>query len=527
MVALVILVAALCVGSARTDSATVDEPAHIAAGMIDLSQGWIGFYHGQVPLMNSISAVPLAAAGYRMPDGWKGGPDEWSVGRRFIYQSGYPAHRVLFLARLPAILLFLALCVVVYLFVLRQTGSVWWALTAAAMTGFCPNLMAHGRLATVDCGMTVFAFVSTLAMFRLIEEASIARAVLLGISVAAAMLTKISALILGPYFVIVIAGAFALRRVRDWRRFTGMLALACGIAIVAIETFLVAEMSLAYVAAQYPDTPRFFVPFVYYSDVVRYIRTFYSQSNEILQYRLGNISRSGWRDYYLVAFLLKTTLPAIILFIAAVVAGIRSRSFELYALLTFVVLFMAAASAGHIDLGIRYVLPIYPFIYAAIAIAFGRQQQTRGLRVVIAILVLWHAGENLISYPSHIAYFNELIGSTRNADKFLIDSNLDWGQDLRRLDQWCRQRGIKQISVHYFGGADIAYDMRWTQARIISAPPLTPLPRGYFAVSRHLYRLSRGIWGIDYDACLAAQHARYVTSIGGSINVYEVGVTAR
>ena len=119
--------------------------------------------------MNSLSAVPVVLAGYRVPPSWKG-RNHWVVGRRFLYYSGYDAHRILFLARLPTIALFAALCIVDYWFVLRQTASRAWALAAAALTGFCPNLMAHGRLATVDLALTFFAFSATVLLFRVLDR---------------------------------------------------------------------------------------------------------------------------------------------------------------------------------------------------------------------------------------------------------------------------------------------------------------------------------------------------------------------
>ena len=129
-----------------------------------------------------------------------------------------------------------------------------------------------------------------------------------------------------------------------------------------------------------------------------------------------------------------------------------------------------------------------------------------------------------MSYPNHISYFNELIGSKRNADKFLIDSNLDWGQDLRRLDHWCADNHVANITLHYFGGADPAYDLRAAKPVLLRGPGYGRLPKGYFALSRHLYRVSfaPGIWPLDYDRYLDANHARYVTTVGGSINVYAI-----
>ncbi|MGZ8832960.1 MAG: hypothetical protein ACXW19_07175, partial [Thermoanaerobaculia bacterium] len=148
LVLLTLAIAALSVGSVTLDSATADEPAHIAAGYMKLVYGKLDFFREQPPLMNSITAVPLVIAGYRFPPDVHPGEDHWTVGRRFLYRSGYDAHRILFLARLPTMALLLVLCWLVYLVVARESGSPAWGIAAFALTGFCPNVMAHGRLAT-------------------------------------------------------------------------------------------------------------------------------------------------------------------------------------------------------------------------------------------------------------------------------------------------------------------------------------------------------------------------------------------
>ena len=525
----VVIVVALSIGSVRLDSATSDEPAHIASGVIKVSEGWLNFFREQPPLMNSISALPLVLAGYRIPPGWKGA-NEWVAGRRFLYYSGFDAHRMLLLARLPTIALFAALCFVVYAFVLRQTGSRPWALAAAAMTGFCPNLMAHGRLATVDFALTFFSFAAGAVFIVMIERPSMRTAILFGVATAAAAMSKISGLVLGPYVLVVLVIALMLHRVEKPRRLLGALAVAGLAAIVFFEAFMLAETSAAYAREQYPDTPRLLVPAAEYISSIQTIRGWYARGQDVQsrgflpQFLLGQFSFTGWPQYYPVTLLLKTTIPAIVLLVAAIVIGARKQSFALFALLSFAVLFLAVAAIGHVALGIRHVLPIYPFLYAAIAIALSSGDFRRtGIAVVIA-LITWHAAENLAAYPSYIAYFNEVIGNRDNADKFLIDSNLDWGQDLRRLDAWCRANQVSQITVHYFGGGDVEYDVRSAKPLVRYGPGPGLLPKGYFALSRHFYRISfyPPLWGINYDDYLAASHAHHIATIGGSIYVFRV-----
>ncbi|HUP49804.1 MAG TPA: phospholipid carrier-dependent glycosyltransferase [Thermoanaerobaculia bacterium] len=524
LVLLLVVVVSLSVGSVRLDSATSDEPAHIVNGVIKVSERWLGFFPEQPPLMNSLSALPVVLAGFRVEPGWKG-RNHWAVGRHFLYDSGFDAYRILFLARLPTIALLAALVAVMYWFVLRQTGSGPWALAAAALTGFCPNLMAHGRLATVDLALAFFSFTATALLISLMTRPAAPAAIAFGITAAAAAMSKISGLILAPYFALVVAGAFAFGRIPDRRRFLRSLAIAVVAALVFFEAVGLAETGSTFAREQYPATPLLLIPFAEYAANIRTISDWYAGGYRLPQFLLGEFSRDGWPHYYLVALLLKTPIPAIVLFIAAVVAGIRRRSFVLLALLSFIVLFLAVAATGHLALGVRYVLPVYPFIYAATIIAVSSTGLGRAGVAVVIVLIAWHIGENVKTYPSYIAYFNQLIGSHRNADKFLIDSNLDWGQDLRRLDAWAHAQGVKQIAVHYFGGGSVEYEIRSAEPVVRRAPGPVPLPGGYFALSRHFYRVSfdPSVWGIDYDAVLAAMRARRVTTIGGSIDVYRVG----
>lgn len=522
---LIAVVLALSLGSSRRDSATSDEPAHIANGVIRVTERWQNFFREQPALMNSMSAVPLVLAGYRIEPGWKGA-NHWIVGRRFLYRSGHDAYRILFLSRLPTIMLFGALVAVMYWFVLSQTGSPAWALAAAILTGFCPNLMAHGRLATVDMALTFFAFASTALLITLFGRPTLPLAMLFGLAAVAAPMTKVSGLILGPYFIAVIAAAFVLRHIPEPRRFFKGLAVAIVTGLVFFEAFGLAETGQTFAHQQYPATSRLAIPFVEYVENVRAINNWYTHGHALPQFLLGEFSTSGWPQYYPIAFLLKTPIPAIFLFVAAMVAGVRMRGFTFSALAAFVVLFFAIAAAGRLALGIRYVLPVYPFIYAATPIALHASKLRRGGLVLVAVLLAWHAAENLRAYPSYIAYFNELTGGEANADKFLIDSNLDWGQDLRRLDDWARTNHVRQIAVHYFGGGSVEYEIRSAKPIILYAPGPGLLPPGYFALSRHFYRVSfdPDVWGVNYDDYLAASHAVYVGSVGGSINIYRVGV---
>lgn len=538
---LAVAIVALAIGSMRLDTATDDEPAHLAAGMVKLVHGRLDYFRAQPPLMNTISAIPLVMAGYELAPGWSPYKrDHWAVGTHFLYRSGYDAQRILFLARLPTVAMLLALCFAVYWFVRRESGSVWGGVAAFALTGFCPNLMAHGRLATVDLAVTFFSFAAAALMIVTIETGSYRVAPLAGIAAAAAILSKSSGNLLGPYFIALLLVAFLMRRVPDAKRLWIGFAIAIATALAFASALILIEGSASYISERFPDVPRLLVPLAEYRATIQAIRGWYAGSQGMPQFLLGEFSPDGWGHYFLVALFLKTPIPAILLVIAGIVAGARRIRFPVVALLLFAAMFLAAASLGRLDLGVRHVLPIYPFVYAAVMISLvnaltqhaltqkaltqkaARRSSIRAIAPVV-ILIGWHIAENVRAYPSYIAYFNQAVGSHRNADRFLIDSNLDWGQDLRRLEQWTRREGVQSIAVHYFGGGNVSYEFGNDPRRVRAyTPDQGRLPKGWLAVSRHFYRLSfaPNVWRVDYDTLLEQARARYVTSIGGSIDVY-------
>jgi hypothetical protein len=503
LVLLAIVITVLAVGSMWDDSATADEAAHIAAGLLKVREGRLDVYATQAPLMEALIAVPLVATGHRVPETWRQyGNRPWVAGHLLLYRAGYDAQRILRLARLPAIALFLALCFAVYWFVRDTTGSDGAALAAFALTGFCPTLLAHGRLATVDMGVTFFAFVATALLLRLLRAPSRGMAVATGVALAGALATKVSGALLVPFFLIVIVIWFVKEKT-----------LPSALWIAAL-TSIVVFMAIYLLLARSFDPA---LPFRAYLSEVRAVREFYV-ANPLPQFLLGEFSQKGWPHYYLVAFAVKTPLAALALIVLGLV---RTRRFEAIVCITFVALFLIVSAFSSLNLGIRHVLPIYPFLYAACAISLS--DASRNMRIAAGVLVAAQALTAVIAYPSYLSYFNPLIGSPRNADRVLIDSNLDWGQDLRRLGQWARANDIEVIRVHYFGAGSVEQELgklgiRWP------APRPEPLPKGWFAVSRHFYRLSflPARSPVDYDTYLRASGARYATTIGGSMDVYRV-----
>jgi hypothetical protein len=227
----------------------------------------------------------------------------------------------------------------------------------------------------------------------------------------------------------------------------------------------------------------------------------------------GDYGDRGWWYYFPVAFAIKT--PVVLLLAAAaglVVWGWRSRDKAMFVLVPIVV-YLGWSMTTHINIGVRHILPIYPFVIvlAAAALAF-----------------VGCAAETAIAYPHQLAFFNLLVGGPSHGSEYLVDSNLDWGQDLKPLKRWMDDHQISHINLAYFGSADPRYygidctflpgAPTWVNPEFVNDPRLP----GYVAVSATLLR---GVYAEnDQQRQFYAPLARMTPAavIGHSIFVYWV-----
>jgi hypothetical protein len=111
-----------------------------------------------------------------------------------------------------------------------------------------------------------------------------------------------------------------------------------------------------------------------------------------------------------------------------------------------------------VNIGLRYILPVFPFLMVLSGRLAGVALRGRlRWKLPIAVLLLWYGGESLSIHPHYLAYFNQLAGGAQNGYKHLVDSNLDWGQDLKGLGRYLDRKGVNRVILSYFGSADPAW----------------------------------------------------------------------
>jgi hypothetical protein len=177
----------------------------------------------------------------------------------------------------------------------------------------------------------------------------------------------------------------------------------------------------------------------------------------------GSYSESGFPTFFLASFLIKTPLPLLALFFIGLATARRTAAGARVEWLVFFPLafFFALSLLQSINIGHRHLLPVYPFVLMiaarSAALAFGPKARGRALAAAVGALALLQAVAAGRAFPHYLAYFNELVGGPRNGWRCLVDSSLDWGQELPGLRAWMRQNAVAEVKLAYFGTADVKY----------------------------------------------------------------------
>ena len=92
-------------------------------------------------------------------------------------------------------------------------------------------------------------------------------------------------------------------------------------------------------------------------------------------------------------------------------------------------------------------LPVYPLLYAFIALNVPLIRWRWIVAACTAVLIT----ESAMVYPDYLAFFNAAAGGPAQGPRYLLDSNIDWGQDTKRLKFYLDAHGVKGACTAYFG----------------------------------------------------------------------------
>lgn len=412
----------LMLGPAKQDSAIMDELAHIPAGY-----SYVKFLDYRLnpehpPLVKALSALPLLFQNLKFPtdsDNWKNQVNaEWEIGKEFLYNSGNNADKIILYSRLISILLLLILIGFTYFWANELMGR-WWALLPATLIAFSPNFLAHGHYVTTDIGATLGILMASYYFLRFINEPSKKNIIIAGIVFGFAELLKFSAILLVPFFILIVAMLLVEKIIKEIKSpvvenkikkifkflYVDFGRLFLIFIIGGTLIYLVYGLfTLNYPAEkQYSDTlsivqsidNNFFTESVLamsQNTVLRPLSEYFlgvlmvmkRSSDGSTNYFLGQVSNQGNPYYFPVTFLMKEALPTLlIIFIASILGlwkilkttvggqkNIKNKFFEYFttnfpefSMIIFVAGYWLYSINSNLNIGFRHIMPTLPFIY--------------------------------------------------------------------------------------------------------------------------------------------------------------------
>jgi 4-amino-4-deoxy-L-arabinose transferase-like glycosyltransferase len=552
--------------ASRTDSAIDDELAHIPAGY--------GYVHNldyrlnpeHPPLIKALAMFPVLFLNPTFPTtstAWTTEVNgQWDMGTQFLYGSGNDANAIIQTARIMPMLITLLVIIFTYLLAAGLMGS-WWALLPAAMVAFSPTVLGQGHYVTTDMGAAFGVIFAAYYFFKFIERPSTKHLWYAGLSFGVAQVTKFSTPLLIPLFLFVVFVLWLRNVIVEWstaersRRirvffFRGLrwlwkliLIFVIGYCLIVYPIYFL--FTFHYPAArQMSDTQTILASFANgptlagkicsgmrcFADLdiwmtkVPVLRPFAQYLLGLLMvlqradagntiYFMGHVVGSGGWTYFPILFLLKETIPTLIIVFLALILGLwwmlrrdpqrqRGRWQRIldyvgvnvpeFSMASFIILYWGYSMHSPLNIGIRHLLPTIPFIYilaagiwkkwithinvpmggltlASISATMRSFLASTLKYIFLVALLIWLVCETVFAAPYFLSYFNEFGGGVWGGYHYVTDSNYDWGQDLLRLQSFVNAHPeIDKIAVDYFGGGDPKYylgskEVDWSSAQ--------------------------------------------------------------
>lgn len=489
---ILILFTARCAQIAARDSITSDEATHLVHCLHfwmtgdDLGMWKLGAPRLPHSIYSLASYAALRPAGL-LPKG----EGEILVGRlNELVLAG--ADRVLVPARLVAILSGLALIVTVYWAVARRHGA-WPGLVAAALLSMVPEVVAHSAIAGSDMPFTAAAFLALVLAARYLERPTPGRWIGLALGIGLAWAMRHTALVL-----LLLAGAVHL--LQNWRRTRPATLLAgfecvigsvwatAGLGMIAFVVLwagdgfglvTIGEVGQKVTMVKVPQKvgavglSSIPVP----SSALSILKQIRHQNQGHEAYFLGEYRTTGWALYFPIAFLLKTPLGLLALFVLAA-ARVRRRDAWDSVALAFLAILWLMLVRNKVNIGLRYAMLTYPIALAFAARMFARPLWSdRVWTPAVVVATVAFVAASIAAGPRCLSHFNALAGGADEGWVYLADSNIDWGQDFDRLAHAVNRLGIKEVTTDLHSERRLALPNVYSvvyPARSLQVPDETP-----------------------------------------------------
>ncbi|MEK7603767.1 MAG: glycosyltransferase family 39 protein [Patescibacteria group bacterium] len=582
----VLVALVLAITSLWDDSFIVDEIPHVGAGYSYVTKGDFRLNPEHPPLAKDLAGFALLSQDMDQTafstQYWTTDVNgQWNFGRTLIYSRSNNVDAVTRTAKIIMLIFFLLSAVLIYRFANERYGE-RAAFIAILLFSFSPTVLAHSRFVTTDVPALFGVLLGTYFFFKFIQKPTWGRFWFAAVAFGIAQLTKFSVVLIVPLFVLMtiawcMANSFSFRHsaavfIRS------LLLMAVGIIIVVWPVYALHIINYP-PEKQKNDTEsnlasygnRLFAdPVVWASDkpAIRSLAYYASGILMVVQrskggnttFFLGEVRNYAWKHYFPTVYAIKEPIAFWLLTIAVLFYLIIKTQFKIsnlkfqkiknwvreyfveFSMLLWLAIYWYFSINANLNIGVRHLLPTYGFVFILLGGQLSNMVQNLkrktqnnninfkrlflGSTFSLSLLLGWYIYEAVSVHPYYLTYFNQIAGGPSGGYRYAVDSNLDWGQDLKRLAIWAEENDIDKINLDYFGWADQRYYLKdklvWIHAGTYNSARdfLAQNPDGgYIAVSATFYMNSRENPKTSY-AWLDAY--KPIITIGNSIFVWKI-----
>lgn len=575
--------------NAANDSLIYDEDAHIPAGYSYLREHDMRLNPEHPPLLKDIAALPLLIINPVLDTTkpfWNENANDaqWDAGKYFLFGAGNNPDEIIFLSRLPFVLIYMLLALFIFKWA-RELGGITAGLIAFLLFALDPNILGHNHYVTTDLGIAAFMVPVFYFFLKFVRNPSWKNTFIFGLVWGALQLVKFSSVLTFPIFGLILivyplvklnASGEETHGKEKWKFLggyvgKGLLAFVVSLALVWVVYFLntyqMPPEKLPEIASHYLDSGQSNIAKVYIKKMVDALngppairplavyffgvaRVFQRVAGGNVTYFFGQVNTQGFFAYFPAVFLIKTPLASLFLILCALSIGLFKGSASVFhhfqdlgnyfktvirnritglTLLSFMALYLLSSILGRLNIGIRHLFPIFPLIFILTALAitnFIRKVHNRNAKYTsyfsLAFLFLFLLVDIYSAYPYYMSYFNQAAGGPKNGYHFITDSNADWGQDLKRLSLFLDQHPeMGKLKLNYFGMADQTYYLDGRYEFWWDAK--RPIEPGWYGISTLFLQQSLYNQSLpDNQSYRWLQNKKPLYQVGTSILIYHV-----
>lgn len=473
----------------KSNNLVFDEPAAITIGYYIVRYFDTSMYILHPPLIYTLTGLPLQFLDFKAKYTYEECTDLgfYKCAQDTIFWYGNDVEKISFYARFPFVIVSILLGLVVFFFA-RELYGVKAGILALVLYTFSPTILAYNIVIFTDIAVSLF-IVSTIYFIWMLLKKGYAktRLALAGISLGLALASKFTAIFLIPviFFFFILKNLEKKRDKKVLKKFTIQFA---SIVLIGLLTLYAAYFfSFGTIADSIPkryvdsidnelsklqdeSAIKKIANFLIYDvkiPIPEYFAGFAAQykigsSKSRISYLNGQMYNGGKWYYFFEVMLIKTPVPLLIFFFIAFISLLKEPkniANELFVISPLVV-FLGIFVFNNFNLGMRHLLPVVSLMIifsSRVANVRAKNKKARfAFWLFLILFVLWYVISSLNIMPHYIAYFNELVGP-ENGHKYLLSSNLDLGQDLKRLDAYLKHNNIKKVKLSYHGSFDPSY----------------------------------------------------------------------